>query len=162
MTVHQLNRFWLKIWCHWKKFSVLRENRSLCLKSFFVSGMNQSLGSKAQADGSGGKKKQPLVAFIWSIWSQLLWEGCLVLLSEADPKLKSKHILPCTGRQTSAVVCTEEWMMRCVRSLTSWWWVRLNQPANRVGQEFMSTKVFLCGSVSFTWWKLLVCYHIYS
>lgn len=82
LTVHQLNRFWPKIWCHWKKFSVLRENRSPRLKSFFVSGDESVVGLQGTSWWVRGKKT--LVAFIWTIWSQLLWEGCLVLLSEVD------------------------------------------------------------------------------
>lgn len=59
--------------------------------------------------------------FIWSVWSQLLWEGCLVLFSVVDLILKSKHILPYAGRQKSAVACSEEWIMPYVSSSTFSW-----------------------------------------
>lgn len=96
--------------------------------------------------------------FVWSGWSQLLWERHLVLLSVAAPILKSKHILPYTGRQKSTIACSDEWIMRCVSSFALWCRVRCNQSANWVGQGFMSSKALPCGSKSLASFQLLVQY----
>lgn len=109
----------------------------------YFSSQGESLCSKAQTSGWYSRKKLPSVIswrvfhpFIWSSWSQLLLERHLVLLSVAAPILKSKHILHYTGRQKSAVACSDKWIMWCVSSFTLWCWVRCYQSANWVGQGF--------------------------
>lgn len=139
---HQLNRFWTKFQFCWKRLkSIEEENRRPWLKLFFIlewiivlEGTSQWLIQQEEtAFHYQLKGVSPL--HLKQLISAAV-RGHLVLLSVAAPILKSKHILPYTGRLKSAVACGDKWIMWCVSSFTLWCWVRCNQSASWVGQGF--------------------------